>query len=107
MAYTRFSFADVYVYMDVTGVLRCCGCSLSDEWDYDSTEAMITHLEEHRAAGHGFPEETIAELRADDAENFPPQCREGHAWGAPYTPFPDVPQIQRARCTRCEWERYG
>lgn len=106
MSYARFGYADVYVYMDFTGRLACCGCSLTDAWYFDSTDAMIAHLAEHRAAGHDMPSEIEAELRADDGENFPPTCREGHMWGEPFHPFPDsvLSGLQRVHCRDCEWE---
>lgn len=70
MAYARFSFADVYVFMSSSGHLECCGCSLGDQWAFDSTQAMVDHLAEHRAAGHDVPDGIEAELRADDRENW-------------------------------------
>lgn len=62
MAYARFSYADVYVFMNVSGHLECCGCLLSDQWKYDSTQAMVDHLAEHRSAGHDVPDGIEAEL---------------------------------------------
>lgn len=107
MAYSRFSYADVYVFMSVYGALECCGCSLSGDWNYDSTQAMVDHLAEHRAAGHSVPAGIEDELRRDDAENFPPQCAGGHDWGEPYHPYPDhefLGSLTRRKCTRCDWE---
>lgn len=106
MAYSRFSYADVYVFMSVSGYLECCGCSLGNEWDFDSTEAMIAHLAEHRKAGHEMPDDLEDDLRADDEENFPPQCADGHDWGDPFQPYPDgdLAFITRRKCKRCDWE---
>lgn len=107
MSYSRFSFADVYVYMDVNGSLACCGCWLGDDWYFDSTKAMIAHLAEHRAAGHDVPDGIEDSLREDDAENFPPQCADGHEWGEEFQPYPDHPLMQflrRRECVRCDWE---
>lgn len=95
MSYTRFGWdgSDVYVFMNVGGYLDCCACPLQErEWVDDptypffkgylravgdevqtrftTTEGMIDHLAEHRAAGHHVPD-IEDELRADDAENFP------------------------------------
>jgi hypothetical protein len=70
MAYSRFSYADVYVYMSVAGHLECCGCSLSDEWAYDSTRAMVDHIAEHRAAGHDVPAGLEDSLWEDDRDNW-------------------------------------
>ena len=75
MAYSRFSYADVYVFMSVEGHLECCGCILGDQWGFDSTQAMVDHLAEHRAAGHDVPD-IEAELWADDRDNWVdyPRC---------------------------------
>ena len=102
MSYCRFLEADVYVYMDVNGSLSCCGCILGDDWYFDSTQAMVDHLAEHRAAGHHVPAIEDA-LWRDDEENFPPQCRDGHDWGEEYAPYKDLPAVVRRRCKRCSW----
>lgn len=107
MSYSRFSGFDVYVFMDVYGSLQCCGCLLDDQWHYDSTQAMVDHLAEHRAAGHNVPDGIEAALWEDDEENFPPQCAAGHDWGEPFHPYPDsesVAFITRRKCKRCGWE---
>lgn len=109
MSYARFSDADVYVYMSVSGYLSCCGCWLGDEWNFTSTDAMIAHIQEHRKAGHDVPDNLEDALRADDEENFPPQCAAGHDWGEPYHPYPDhrnefIRYITRRRCKRCKWK---
>ena len=70
MSYCRFSNADVYVFMNVGGFLSCCRCWLGDREDFYSTEEMIAHLAEHRAAGHDVPEGIEDDLLADDHENF-------------------------------------
>lgn len=76
MAYARFSNADVYVFMSVNGHLECCGCSLGDEWSFGSTQAMVDHIAEHRAAGHDVPADLEADLWADDRDNWVdyPRC---------------------------------
>lgn len=94
MSYARFSDADVYVFMCVSGKLECCGCILQDrEWvddptwpifggylqavgeeiptRFDTTQGMVDHLAAHRRAGHDIPESIEARLWSDDAENFP------------------------------------
>lgn len=108
MAYSRFSYADVYVFMSVYGSLECCGCWLGPGWNFGSTQAMIDHLAEHRAAGHSVPEGIEDALRDDDAENFPPQCTGGHDWGEVYHPYGDnedplLAGITCRKCTRCHW----
>ena len=105
MSYSRFGHgSDVYVYMDVNGSLSCCGCSLDDGWFYASTAGMVDHLALHRDAGHDVPAGIEDELWADNDENFPPQCADGHDWGEPFQPYPDMPTITRRKCARCEWE---
>jgi hypothetical protein len=69
VSYCRFSEADVYVYCHVGGYLCCCACSLSDDWEHDSTDAMVAHLREHIAAGHFVPDDVIPALEADREEN--------------------------------------
>jgi hypothetical protein len=69
---------------------------------------MIAHLAVHRAAGHDMPDGIEDELRDDDADNFPPSCREGHVWGEPFVAFPDakwpIDTLRRVKCTDCEWQ---
>jgi hypothetical protein len=106
MSYSRFGYADVYVYMDVNGSLACCGCFLGADWYFDSTEAMVDHLAEHRAAGHEVPPGIEDSLREDDADNFPASCVDGHVWGEPFHPYPDsqhLSRLQRVNCTDCSW----
>jgi hypothetical protein len=108
MAYSRFSYADLYVYMDAYGSLACCGCWLGDEWYFGSTQEMVDHIAKHREAGHNMPADLEASLWADDAENFPPQCAGGHDWGEPFRPYKDdrnefIAAITRRICRRCSW----
>lgn len=70
MAYSRFTGADVYVFMSSAGHLECCGCRLGNQWEFGSTQAMVDHLAEHRAAGHDVPVGLEAELWEDDQENW-------------------------------------
>lgn len=93
MAYSRFSYADVYVFMNVGGYLDCCGCILQkSEWVDDpsrpltggylksvepivqsifyDTQGMVDHLAVHRAAGHDVPEGLEQELWDDDEDNW-------------------------------------
>lgn len=73
MSYARFSDdSSVYVYLDCGGSLRCCGCSLegrSGEWDYDTTDAILAHLQEHIHAGDRVPAYCIDGLKARREEN--------------------------------------
>lgn len=108
MAYSRFGYADVYVFTHVGGFLQCCGCWLGDEWDFHSTEDMIAHLALHRAAGHNVPDGLEEVLREDDEDNFPLTCRDGHAPGEPYHPYADrgepLSHIVRRDCIKCGWD---
>jgi hypothetical protein len=70
MSYARFSYSDVYVFMSTSGHLECCGCRLGDEWAFDSTQAMVDHLAEHRAAGHDVPAGIEDSLWEDDRDNW-------------------------------------
>ena len=76
MSYSRFGEADVYVFLDVSGYLNCCACSIVDEQDdwgnfkaYD-TQSMVAHLMEHRNAGDKVMTDTIERLWAEHEENM-------------------------------------
>lgn len=72
MSYARFGWdgSDVYVFLSVGGKLECCGCSLRPRiWTYDSTAAMLAHLEDHRAAGHTVPDDCIERLKEEREKN--------------------------------------
>lgn len=91
--------SEVYIYDDVRGFKICCGCGLSKRlpdltdaelaelwvplgvdpesqrarWEPDFTtndlDAMLTHVAEHRTAGHVVPDWVDAKLRDEwDAE---------------------------------------
>lgn len=108
MAYSRFSYADVYVFMDVHGTLECCGCSLGDEWNFGSTEAMIDHIAEHRAAGHDVPDGLEDELRSSGYgwNSGPQSCPAAHCGGklsSSSAPNKWSRLITRRKCNRCHW----
>lgn len=70
MSYARWSKdSDVYVFCSVDAHLECCGCWLGGERHFRSTEAMLAHLDAHRAAGHMVPEYAYDGLRADAEKN--------------------------------------
>lgn len=72
MSYVRFSQdSSVYVYLDVSGYLCCCGCALVDDGSLGlyTTEDMLAHLRAHENAGHAVPERAYMSLRADQVEN--------------------------------------
>jgi hypothetical protein len=72
VSYTQFGWdgSDVYVFMSARGWLECRGCILKQRWQYHSTDAMVTHLQEHITAGHSVPADVIPALRRDDTKNF-------------------------------------
>lgn len=80
MSYCRFSDADAYIYDDIRYGIICCVCSLMPvtivknrfsneeffmnenfvaEYDYD---LMLSHIQEHRAAGDYIPEDVDESL---------------------------------------------
>lgn len=103
MSYSRFGTHDVYVYMDVNGCLACCACFFDGPGRYDSTQAMVDHLAEHRATGHDLPADIEAALWADDADNFPRRCE--HVWGQPHGPSAKTRTPRQVECVRCGWIR--
>lgn len=59
MSYCRWGAdSELYVYMSVNGSLCCTGCPLNgyDSYYADNTPEFLTHLKEHREAGHVFPD---------------------------------------------------
>ena len=68
MAYARFSYCDVYVFLSVSGHLECCMCRLGPDLLAPNTSEMLAHLQRHREAGHDVPEEVLEELR--DKEEY-------------------------------------
>jgi hypothetical protein len=65
MAVCRFNDdSDVYVYYSVLGGIDCCGCILLGRGAFVARDeaAMITHLNEHVAAGHKVPAKAFERL---------------------------------------------
>ncbi len=61
--------SDVYVFEDVYGGIRCCGCRLDNEATrFDTYSEMIAHLEKHIEAGHTVPDHVIPALKEVIAE---------------------------------------
>lgn len=68
MSFARFSEGDVYVYLNTSGLYECCFCDLAGECVRVPTAAeMLSHVEEHRRAGHKIPGRCVLELRAEEA----------------------------------------
>lgn len=109
MSYARFGWegSDVYVYLDVDGYLTCCGCVLQErEWvndpnrpifggyfkpigelivtRFETTAALLAHLDRHRAEGHCVTDDTYESLRDDAEEND--AWIVAHARGVPHQP---------------------
>ena len=80
MSYARFSYSDIYVFMNFSKQLECCACLMAPptvrmshrgaSYYSDSTEKMINHIKEHRLAGHKVPETIEEDLLKDDERNF-------------------------------------
>jgi hypothetical protein len=70
VSYCRFGWggSDVYVFLSVSGCLECCGCRLSEEWSYSSTDAMLAHLREHVSKGDTVPDSAIRRLEDERYE---------------------------------------
>lgn len=72
MSYCRFGDADIYLFHDCGGYIRCCGCSavggiFSDSRDptfFTRTEA-IDHINEHLSKGDYVPEDVIEDLKEE------------------------------------------
>ena len=92
MSYCRFSEGDVYVFLNTDYLLECCGCILQEtEWvkdetmpffkghfkpigeivqnRFNTTQAMLDHLQLHKDAGHDVPQFCIEGLKRDQLEN--------------------------------------
>lgn len=80
MSIVRFNVngSDVYIYESVKGYVSCCMCMLTEHADgttpddprligddlpFHSAESLLTHVAEHRAAGHCVPEYVDNEVR--------------------------------------------
>lgn len=71
MSYARKLDGDVYVFLSVGGHLECCMCDLPgpDTFITTTTAAMLSHLDEHIAAGHEVPDDARLGLKADQSVN--------------------------------------
>ena len=56
--------SDAHVYYNRAGGIDCCGCALSngDTFNAPDEVVMISHLKEHKAAGHKVPAEAFERL---------------------------------------------
>lgn len=80
MSYSRFSHSDIYVFMNLSKELECCGCLMAPptvrnshrggSYYASSTQNMIKHISEHRLLGHNVPDGIEEILLEDDKENF-------------------------------------
>jgi hypothetical protein len=73
MSYARFAEdSDVYVFLSIGGHLECCSCRLKGKGQcasFKTTDEMLSHLREHREAGHDVPERTFERLQRERDEN--------------------------------------
>lgn len=73
MSYARFAEdSDVYVFLSCDGHLECCSCNLKRGGQcasFKTTAEMLTHLYEHRQAGHDVPPAALERLQVEQAEN--------------------------------------
>ena len=70
--------SEVYVYQDAEGGYTCCFCRLNphaEQFNVPTAKLMVTHLEEHRAAGHKVPEYALESLREEPDGPAPPFVR--------------------------------
>ncbi|MBN8867499.1 MAG: hypothetical protein J0H98_08090 [Solirubrobacterales bacterium] len=81
MSYARFEDpgSSVYVYLDIGGYLKCCGCPILGDFRAFSTAAMIEHLDRHRDIGDTVPADCYSRLREDADENDAWIAQEGAA----------------------------
>ena len=64
MSFIRFHSrgSEVYVYPDVDGYHRCCGCWIDGDFCTPSASVMVGHLRGHQARGYIVPEIAIRRL---------------------------------------------
>jgi hypothetical protein len=75
----------LYIFDDVAGGITCCGCLLIDaDFNAPTTLEMISHVEQHVAAGHAVPDFVIPRLQEGDSPNTWPR-------GVPPEGWPDAP----------------
>lgn len=53
--------SDLYIYEDISGVIRCSWCPLNSGRDFDmpvsdNDDHVLAHIHQHAAAGHRVPE---------------------------------------------------
>lgn len=68
MSYARWGRdSSVYVYLDCSNQLCCCGCHLSkgDSQYFSTSGKLVEHLNVHVAEGQTVPDYTIKSILAD------------------------------------------
>lgn len=76
MSYCRFGASDIYLFLNVSGYVECCGCILEDTPElveagefasakFATFTAALEHVQLHRAQGHFVPEEADKALIQD------------------------------------------
>jgi hypothetical protein len=80
MAYARWGQGDVYVYKHARGGYVCMGCGLrgcspsadaiygsesQDDFEVDTPEEMLAHLQEHVSSGDRVPHDALSRLKKE------------------------------------------
>ncbi len=77
MAYCTFKEGDVHIYKAADNIRVCCYCRLTepikalDDKDvyenkhFDTAVEVLSHIEEHKKAGHNIPQQAIDKLKEE------------------------------------------
>ena len=72
MSYARFSHeSDVYVFAHYQGFVQCCGCMISDVWDYYTVEEVVEHMRDHVLMGYKVPKRLLDPATYDEKDFEP------------------------------------
>ena len=73
MSYSQFDDSDIYLYLSIRGFYICDMCKMNDSrksFISYSVDNLLTHLDEHKVAGHKADYEHIkARIENDVKEN--------------------------------------
>ena len=59
----------MYAFASVSGGIECLMCRLGRETPFQDFDAFLSHLDEHKAAGHKVPERAWRQAQEDKAKN--------------------------------------
>lgn len=69
MSFSRFSHdCDVYTYYSVENKYVCSLCSFGGNPEFEDVEGLVSHLMDHRNAGHQVPDDLIDYIRSGKEE---------------------------------------